>query len=158
MQNVFYTLDFDLQQEPGKISLTLPIRTYSEANGGNKKVIKSFGKKIYKNEHWWEQSKRHKCQKFWVSYAFNKPEMSLVQPPCTITMIRYATKFLDEDDNLRMALKPLKDYLASHIMNDFCPGRADGNRQLKWKYDQVKSDLYAVKVIIEFEGPLAVQS
>ncbi len=143
-------IDFSVFEENGNIEIILPIQTFSEANGGNKKVKVINGKKIYKTEHWSQKNKRLKKQKWWVEFAFTKPETKLIKLPCEITMIRYASKFLDEEDNLRMALKPLKDYIAAEIMQDFCPGRADGSKQLKWHYDQVISKQYYVKIIITF--------
>ncbi len=143
-------IDFSVSEENGKIEIILPIQTFSEANGGNKKVKVINGKKVYKNEHWSQKNKRLKKQKWWVEFAFTKHETKLIKLPCDITMIRFASRFLDEDDNLRVALKPLKDYIAAEIMQDFCPGRADGSKQLKWHYDQVISKQYYVKIIINF--------
>ena len=128
-------IDFSLFESIGKIEIILPIRTLSEAN--------NF-------DHWSKKNSRKKKQKWWVEFAFTKPETKLIKLPCEITMIRFASRFLDEEDNLRVALKPLKDYIAAEIMQDFCPGRADGSKQLKWHYDQVKSKQYYVKIIITF--------
>jgi len=118
------------------VEISLPLKTVSEAN--------NF-------DNWRVKQKRHNKQKWWVRLAFASLECQI---PCVIKLVRYAPRFLDEEDNLRISLKWIKDYVAAEITQDFCPGRADGNKQIKWEYDQIKSKSYGVKIFIEppFQG------
>lgn len=127
-------LDFGSKAEFGRVEITLPLRTVSEAN--------CF-------EPWQKKHKRHKAQKKAVFFAILEHK-NLIRLPCTITYIRYAKKFLDKHDNLPISMKYLNDQLCAEITNDHRPGRADDNDQISIKYDQVKSKVYAVKIIIEF--------
>lgn len=132
--------------EKSKIFLTLPILTVSEANGLLSKT------RFYKNgkakpEHWTEKSARHRMQKNAVYLALN-PQKDYVQLPCIVKLIRSAPRELDEEDNLRIALKWIKDAVAEIIMQDFVPGRADGDKRIKWEYAQEKSKEYGVKIEI----------
>lgn len=124
----------------------MPISTVSEANGLLSKT------RFYKNgkakpEHWTEKSARHRMQKNSVYLALN-PQKDYVQLPCIVKLIRSAPRELDEEDNLRIALKWIKDAVAEVIMQDFVPGRADGDKRIKWEYDQEKCSEYKVKIQI----------
>ncbi len=125
---------FFVANSPSLVEISIPVKTVSEAN--------NF-------DHWTKKQARHNKQKWWVSLAFSQCEVKL---PCTVKMCRCATKFLDEEDNLRMSLKWIKDYIAAEITQDFCPGRADGNKKIKWEYDQIKSKAYGVKITIRNEN------
>lgn len=63
-------------------------------------------------------------------------------------MCRLAPRELDADDNLRIALKWIKDAIAEVLTGDMVPGRADGDKRIKWEYDQQYSKEYFVKVQI----------
>ncbi len=130
------------------LSLELPIETVSEANGLLSKT------RFYKNgkakpEHWTEKSARHKQQKR-IVYLFMNPHISKFRLPCTVTMTRCGGHFLDEDDNLRVALKWVKDAIAEVLTQDFVVGRADSDKRITWRYDQVKSKAKGVKILFEF--------
>ena len=129
-----------------KISMVLDILTLSEANGltSRKRFYKS-GKP--KPEHWTEKHERHKKQKRIVFYNLNPHRANLLLP-CTVRMARLAPRQLDEEDNLRIALKWVKDAIAEVITQDFVPGRADGDKRIKWEYDQEFSSEYKVKIEI----------
>jgi hypothetical protein len=132
--------------EKSKIELVLDVLTLSEANG-----IQSR-KRFYKNgkpkgEHWTEKHERHKSQKRAVFY-FLGPHRANLSMPCTVRMTRMAPRELDADDNLRIALKWIKDAIAEVITQDFVPGRADGDKRIKWEYDQIFSSDYKVKIEI----------
>jgi hypothetical protein len=120
---------------PKMITLTLPIRTVSEANC---------------TEPWQKRHKRHKLQKKTIFFEL-LPYKYLISTPCTITLIRYAPKELDKHDNLPMSFKYLLDGLAAEISGDYRPGRADSSNNFTIHYDQVKSKAYGVKIIIEFD-------
>ncbi len=129
-----------------KIELVLDLLTLSEANG----ILSR--KRFYKNgkpkgEHWTEKAERHKMQKRAVFYHLSQHRASL-SLPCTVRMTRLAPRELDADDNLRIALKWIKDAIAEVITQDFVPGRADGDKRIKWEYDQEFSSEYKVKIEI----------
>lgn len=129
-----------------KLSLILDILTLSEANGLLSRT------RFYKNgkpkpEHWTEKNERHKIQKNIVFYGLN-PHRSSLSLPCTVRMTRLAPRELDADDNLRIALKWVKDAIAEVLTQDFLPGRADGDKRIKWEYDQQYSKEYKVKIEI----------
>ena len=119
---------------PKLISLTLPIRTVSEANS---------------QEHWTKKHRRHKKQKNNLFFAYLEIKQ-FVKYPCTLTFIRYAPKMLDKHDNLPMSMKWLCDAICAEITGEHRPGLADNFEGLTIKYDQVKSKQYAVKIIITF--------
>lgn len=139
------TLDFQPVIQQNCIILTLPIRTVSEAQ--TIAVKNKNGK--YTTEHWTAKHKRHKRQKKEVFFAYLEIRHH-VRYPCTITFIRYAPKMLDAHDNLPMSFKWICDALCAEITGEHRPGLADNFEGLKIKYDQIKSKVYAVKIIIEF--------
>jgi hypothetical protein len=116
------------------IVLSLPTKTISEANC---------------EQHWTARHRRHKAQKKAVFWALLEIK-HLIKLPCTATFVRYAPGFLDKHDNLPMSQKWIVDSFCAEITGDFRPGRADESEQIKIKYDQVKSNIYGVKIIIEF--------
>ena len=117
--------------------LTLPCQTVSEANN-----FDSF----------WVKNERHQQQKKTVHYAFKlaflakRPKL-----PCVVTMTRFASRFLDEEDNLRMAFKWIKDQIASELTQDFVPGRADSDKRIKWEYAQQKSKKNYARITISYQ-------
>lgn len=76
------------------------------------------------------------------------PHRSRLSLPCVVRLVRMAPRELDPDDNLRIALKWVKDAVAEVITQDFVPGRADGDKRIKWEYDQEFSKVYKVKIEI----------
>lgn len=128
------------------ISLILPILTLSEANGILSKTRFCKNGKP-KSEHWTEKQERHKMQKRAIFYNLS-PHRDAIHLPCTVRMVRLAPRELDADDNLRIALKWIKDAIAEVITQDFVPGRADGDKRIKWEYDQEKCKEYKVKIEI----------
>lgn len=109
----------------------LPLRTYSP---------NQF-------EAWQKRHKREKAQKRAVMFALI-PIKHQIKIPCTLCFTRYAPRFLDEHDNLRMSVKKILDQTCAEIINDFVPGRADGNKFFKFEFDQIKSKVYGVKIEI----------
>ena len=132
--------------QKSKIAIVLEVLTLSEANGIQSRT------RFYKNgkpkgEHWTEKHDRHKKQKRAVFYHLSQHRANL-SLPCTVRMVRLAPRELDADDNLRIALKWIKDAIAEVITQDFVPGRADGDKRIKWEYDQEFSSEYKVKIEI----------
>ncbi len=77
-------------------------------------------------------------------------------------MVRLSGRFLDKDDNLRMAFKWIKDEIADCLFPDerkvyvdkkgivrALKGRTDDNPTVIWEYDQEKSRKCAIRIEIE---------
>lgn len=119
---------------PNQIEWFIPIRTVSQAN------IK---------EHWTKTHKRNNYQKksiqlIWQSQS---PNVTL---PCIVTFTRLSMKTLDEDDNLRIAFKCIKDKIADLLIPGLPYGIADGDKRIKWNYSQEKSRKIGIKLKIEW--------
>lgn len=116
------TTTFISDDSKPNISVTLPIRTYSESNSSENRFVKQ---------------RRHKTQKklLWLYFFANQPKITL---PCTIKLTRIANRRLDEHDNLRCSFKWIVDYIADYIIPGKAAGRADDSDQIKWEYDQIK--------------------
>lgn len=131
------------------VEITMPILTVNEANGGQKKVIKtSNGKVSYKSEHWTEKQRRHKLQKGTVALLLRPISKNLTMP-VKIKLTRYAPRKLDRFDNLPMSMKYILDSICEIITNDYTPGRADSHEGLIVEYDQVSASEYGVKIRID---------
>lgn len=128
-----------------KISWVLPIKTVSESNV---------------SEHWTKKRKRHLQQQFFVRELFLHEEQE-IPIPCTVTLIRLAPRFLDKDDNLRVAFKWIKDEISECIFSEKkrvyiakngkireIKGRLDDNPLITWAYDQEKSSSLAIRIEI----------
>ena len=80
-------------------------------------------------------------------YALNKKhsaqvriqchDIKSIELPCTITLTREAPKLMDYD-NYVFACKHLVDVIADMLIPGLAPGRADGDKRLKFEYEQVK--------------------
>lgn len=104
------------------MNTTLPIKTVSEANV---------------REHWAQRARRAKWQRRDAYMA--TPRHTL---PCTVTLTRIAPRTLD-DDNLRAALKAVRDGVADRL------GVGDRDPRVVWEYGQEKADRprhYAVHI------------
>jgi hypothetical protein len=85
-------------------------------------------------EHWAKTYKRRCDQRFWIQYFFNffpnfKPTL-----PCIVTLTRSGYPL--DYDNYVYSLKAIRDALAEKITGNTCPGRADGNKEISWIYEQ----------------------
>jgi len=127
-------LEFGTKITDRSVVMTLPIRTVSEAN--------CF-------EPWQKKHKRHKLQKKLVFFEMITIKQ-LITLPCSVTFIRYAPKFLDKHDNLPISQKFICDQVCAEITGEHRAGRADDNELITINYDQVKSKVYGVKIIIDF--------
>jgi len=80
-------------------------------------------------------------------YALNKKhsaqvraqcqDIKKIELPCTIILTREAPKLMDYD-NYVFACKHLVDVIADMLIPGLAPGRADGDKRLKFEYEQVK--------------------
>jgi hypothetical protein len=105
----------------------LPLRTVSEMNV---------------RTHWSARAKRMKTAR--RTAAALCPASAL---PCTVTMTRHSAGTLD-DDNLRSALKGVRDGIADRL------GVDDASPAVEWRYEQAKAKRgeYAVHIRIEEKG------
>jgi len=122
-----------LVRAPGRIELTLPIKTLSEAN---------------KFEHWQARAKRQKIYLDLIRLAMG-PILSEIRLPCVITCKRYGVRLLDAWDNLPMSFKKIVD-LVAELLTGKGRGRGDGDPRLSWRYDQEKSKAYGIRITFEF--------
>lgn len=113
----------------------IPLKIQSEANC---------------SEHWVKKKKRHDTQKWvvkkvWLDNGFN------FNLPIEITLIRVSPRCLDQEDNLPMSFKWIKDSIADCIIPGKAPGRADDCKQITWKFDQKRGKVREnyIEVIIE---------
>ena len=109
---------------------TIPIKIESEGN---------------KVEHW---TKKHKRKKAIQAAIYYFAKRIAIRPPCTVILTRIAPRRLDDEDNLRSALKMPKDVVADILHPGLAPGRADGLGDIEWKFDQIKGDVrqYALSI------------
>lgn len=118
----------------GKVTLSLPLVTVSEANC---------------SEFWKTQNDRHQAQKAIVAMILN-PVKDRVKLPCHIKLSRLAPRKLDKADNLPTSMKYILDACCAIITGDFRPGRADSDERISVSYDQKKSSAYGVEVEFTF--------
>ena len=115
------------------------IKTVSEANS---------------SEHWTKKNKRHKSQKKFIRLWSLENNIKSTILPCIVRLTRLAPGMLDEDDNLRMAFKWIKDFIADEILPGQAPGRADSDKRITWTYAQEKSPIYAIRIEISSDNEL----
>ncbi len=120
--------------ECGSIEILLAMRTYSEANSV---------------DHWQKKHRRHKSQKntiFWTLLEIKH----LLKLPCLITLTRYAPRELDFYDNLPMSFKWILDSISDTLIPGLKSGRADNDKRIRVKYDQIKNKKYFIKIEFDF--------
>lgn len=112
------------------IEMTFALKTVSESNV---------------SEHWAKKGSRHRIQKrtIWAEFLRIRPVIIL---PTHIKLTRYGKRLLDDDDNLRTALKWVKDAIADQIIPGKRPGQADSDKRLTWEYAQTISKNYLVGI------------
>lgn len=106
-------------------------------------------------------NRRHQSQQFFVRQAYSSYVKGL-SLPCRVKMTRMSNRKLDEEDNLRMALKWIKDEIGACIQPEkvvayvtksgrmkLNKGHADGGKMIKWEYDQVSCSIPGVRIEIE---------
>ncbi len=131
----------------GKIIWEIPLKTTDETNG---------------YEHRFVKTKRHKQQQFFIKqlFAHEKRDIKL---PCTVKVIRLSRSFMDEEDNLRMAFKWIKDQVGACMFPDKSvvyvtregkirenKGHADSDKRVTWEYGQEKSKSLGIRIEISF--------
>jgi hypothetical protein len=118
----------------GKVVLTLPLRTKSEAN--------CF-------EPWQVKHKRHRTQQAAIAFLL-KPIRQNILLPCKILFTRLSPKMLDKHDNLPMSFKYIVDACCAIITGNFISGKADSDERISIAYDQKESKEYGIKIEISY--------
>jgi hypothetical protein len=129
--------------------LSLPIQTLSEANTiySKTRLVKTGPRKgLPAREHWREAWLRHKEQKQMI-HLFLSPLKSCLRIPCTVRLYRLSQKELDDDNNV-VSFKYIRDAIAEVITGDMRPGRADGDKRIKWEYFQEKANEAGIRIEI----------
>jgi hypothetical protein len=112
-------------------------------------------------ENVFAKTKRHKLQQFFIRQLFNQ-ENRAVPLPCLVTCTRLARGYMDEEDNLRMAFKWIKDQIGACLFPEKSViyvtkkgvikenrGHADSDPRVKWAYKQEKSSRLGIRIEIE---------
>ncbi len=110
------------------IRFTVPIHTPSASN---------------LREHWAIRARRIKIQRkaTWLACIGAKGPIEVPDPPCVVELVRQSPRALD-DDNLRGALKGIRDEVASIL------GVDDRDPRVEWRYGQSKGK---AAVVIEIQ-------
>ena len=127
-------LEVKSEIEDGRVVLTLPIRTVSEANN---------------TDHWHIKASRHRDQKKAIAIALT-PFRDKIHLPCKIFLTRFATKKLDKHDNLPMSFKYIVDAICSILTGNYVAGQADSDERISIAYDQLTSKEFGIKIEITF--------
>lgn len=111
-------------------ALTLPLRVESEAN---------------RREHWAAKHRRTKAQRrhvaeAWLAaYGARRPTL-----PCVVTLTRLGGQPLDQEDNLNIAFKGVRDELAAIL------GVNDRDPRVRWQYRQAPGGAVGIQIEAEF--------
>lgn len=129
-----------------KIIWDIPIKTCDETNA-------------YENPH--IKTRRHKQQQFFIRSLFNREAREL-PIPCLVTFVRLGPKQMDEEDNLRMSFKWIKDEMGACLFPEKVvnyitkkgqvrqnKGHADSDVRIKWQYRQEKATRLSIRIEIE---------
>lgn len=108
-----------------KLSFVIPIQTESMSNA---------------RLHWAIKAKKVQAQRRATAYR-TPPEVKALGPLLVVTLTRVSPRQLD-DDNLRGALKGVRDQVASAL------GVDDRSRLVRWDYGQEKGEP-AVRVDVQ---------
>jgi hypothetical protein len=110
-----------------RIAFEVPIKAESVLNG-------SHG-------HWAVKAKKRDAQRSAVAYRWPREKLAAL---LVVTLTRIAPRELD-DDNLRAALKSIRDGVATKLRVD------DRSDLVRWEYRQERGEprTYAVRVVVE---------
>ena len=128
-----------------KIIWELPLKTTDETNSYEHRAVKM---------------KRHRQQQFFIRQLFMH-ESQEIPIPCIVKFIRLSPRFMDEEDNLRMSLKFVKDQVAACLFPEKVAtyitkkgqikqnkGHADSDKRVIWEYGQEKSKITGIRIEI----------
>ena len=117
-----------MQAERMRIEVDIPVKTVSEANG---------------RQHWADKAARVRLHRRTAQIVARKALQGARPLPCVITLTRLSPRELD-DDNLRQALKAVRDGIADYFDVD------DRDPSIRWEYGQKKASKYhAVRMTVE---------
>lgn len=116
----------------------LPIRTVSEANV---------------RTHWAARARRARDQRSTVAIALRCHGVTVATLPCVVALTRIAPRELD-DDNLRGALKAVRDGIADALEVD------DRDARVRWEYGQRRgaANEHSVDIEIQAMGMVEVRN
>lgn len=118
-----------MSTQPTIITLDLPIRTLNETN---------------QRGHWAKHSALHAEQRLVVRTMLVNGVGRLPAAPVVVTLTRFAPNLLDEDDNLNIAFKHVRDGIAEAY------GIDDRHKALlHFRYAQERSREYGIRIQIE---------
>lgn len=121
----------------------LPVEAANEANS---------------SEHWTKKHKRHTNQHKWVKYEFWKNKVTLLDDSkVKIKMIRVSPRKFDQDDNLPMSLKYIKDKIADCLIPGKPMGVTDSDPRIVWEYDQISSKVAQQQLNFKFVRGVIVE-
>lgn len=90
-------------------------------------------------EHWAQRARRAKTHRN-AAFALARSRAATMKLPVTVTLTRIAPSNGLDDDNLRGALKSVRDGIADAFRLD------DRDPRIVWRYDQQRGKPYSVKV------------
>jgi hypothetical protein len=106
-----------------------------------------------------QKAKRHKQQQYFIRLSYLKQKVD-IQLPCTVLLSRLSPRLLD-DDNLRSALKYVRDEISELILGQTdktyttksgkikkMKGRWDSDPRITWLYEQKKNPIQKVCIKI----------
>jgi len=100
---------------PATVRVTLPLHTVSEANARG---------------HWSGKAKRARIARSLVALVLPLHRRIILPPPWLVTLIRISPSSGLDDDNLRSALKAVRDQVADEL------GLPNDSDPRMWAYDQ----------------------
>ena len=88
------------------------------------------------SDHWTKKRKRRIMHDRIIRMCWTSKGVRM-KLPCAVKLSRVGPRKMD-DDNLRGALKSIRDTIADLILPGMAKGRADGDVRIEWLYDQIK--------------------
>ena len=115
------------------MTITLPIRTVSEANQREHHMVK------------WRRAKAQRAMVGWAAKASCDELGGLLEKyrSLVVTLTRIAPSAGLDDDNLRGALKAVRDGVADAF------GLDDRDGRIRWGYEQQRGKEYGVRIDME---------
>jgi len=106
--------------------------------------------RYYAGMHWAKRKRISDGQKeqtrwHWL-VAFSSDRTRWPKPPVTVTFTRRSARVMD-DDNLRMAMKAIRDTIAELL------GVDDGDASVRWEYAQDKPGRGGARVTVRLAQP-----
>lgn len=100
-------------------------------------------------QHWSKRNNTNKALRLILQAWWNR-QKQVPKPPCTVSIIRVASRKLD-NDNFVASAKSLRDILSDLLVPGLAPGQADNEKHgIIWVYGQERGapKEYAVRIEI----------